>query len=32
VRRVTGLPPQKIGGLIETDERFWCYRLLGQVY
>lgn len=30
VRRLTGEPPGKINRLIATDERFWCYRLLGE--
>jgi len=30
VRRVTGHSPAQIRRLIDTDERFWCYRLLGE--
>lgn len=30
VKRITGLSPAKINRLIATDERFWCYRLLGE--
>lgn len=29
VRRVTGLSPSRLGAAIDTDEAFWCYRLLG---
>lgn len=29
VRRVTGMPPARIMELIETEESFWFYRLLG---
>ena len=30
VKRITGLSPARINRLIATDERFWCYRLLGE--
>ena len=30
VKRITGLSPGRINRLIATDERFWCYRLLGE--
>jgi AraC-like DNA-binding protein len=30
VRRLTGETPLRINHLIQTDERYWCYRLLGQ--
>jgi AraC-like DNA-binding protein len=30
VRRITGVTPSKLGELIENDETFWCYRLLGE--
>ncbi len=30
VRRITGLSPAQINRLIASDERFWCYRLLGE--
>ena len=30
VGKVTGFPPGRLNLLIETDERFWCYRLLGD--
>lgn len=30
VRRVTGLPPGRLGELMRTDEAFWFYRLLGE--
>lgn len=30
VRRATGFPPAKLNHLIETEEAFWCYRLLRQ--
>lgn len=29
VRRVTGASPAQLERLIEADERYWCYRLLG---
>lgn len=29
-RDVTGVSPKKLGALIETDESYWCYKLLGQ--
>jgi AraC-like DNA-binding protein len=30
VRRATGFSPAKLNQLIETEEPFWCYRLLGE--
>ncbi|MGB7244069.1 MAG: helix-turn-helix domain-containing protein [Sulfitobacter sp.] len=30
VRRATGFSPGKLNHLIETEEAFWCYRLLGE--
>jgi len=30
VKRITGHSPAQISRLIATDERFWCYRLLGE--
>lgn len=30
VRRATGFSPAKLNQMIETDEAFWCYRLLGE--
>lgn len=30
VRRVTGLPPGRLGERMRTDEAFWFYRLLGE--
>ena len=30
VRRATGYSPAKLNRLIETEESFWCYRLLGE--
>lgn len=30
MKRITGLSPARINRLIATDERFWCYRLLGE--
>ncbi|MCO4823900.1 MAG: AraC family transcriptional regulator [Amylibacter sp.] len=30
VKKVTGFPPGRLNQLIETDEPFWCYRLLGD--
>lgn len=30
VRRATGFSPAKLNQLIETEEAFWCYRLLGE--
>lgn len=30
VRRVTGFSPAKLNRLIQTEESFWCYRLLGE--
>lgn len=30
VRRATGFSPKKLNKLIETEEAFWCYRLLGE--
>ena len=30
VRRVTGLPPGRLGELMRTDESFWFYRLLSE--
>lgn len=30
VRRATGYSPAKLNHLIETEEAFWCYRLLGE--
>jgi AraC-like DNA-binding protein len=30
VRRATGFSPAQLNRLIETDESFWCYRLLGE--
>lgn len=30
VRRATGFSPAHINRLIETEESFWCYRLLGE--
>lgn len=32
VRRSTGFSPAHINRLIETEEPFWCYRLLGERY
>ncbi len=32
VKRLIGVSPAKLNRLIETDESFWCYRLLGQRY
>lgn len=32
VRRLTGFSPARINRLIDTDERFWCYKLLGELY
>ncbi len=32
VRRATGFSPAKLNQLIETEEAFWCYRLLGERY
>lgn len=30
VRRATGFSPAQLNKKIETDEAFWCYRLLGE--
>lgn len=30
VRRTTGFSPVKLNKLIQTEEAFWCYRLLGE--
>jgi hypothetical protein len=30
LRRATGFSPQQLNRLIETEEAFWCYRLLGE--
>lgn len=30
VRRSTGFSPARINRLIQTEEAFWCYRLLGE--
>ena len=30
VRRVTGLPPRRLGELMKTEEAFWFYRLLSE--
>jgi AraC-like DNA-binding protein len=30
VRRATGLSPARLNKAIETEEAFWCYRLLGE--
>jgi AraC-like DNA-binding protein len=30
VRRATGYSPARLNYLIETEEAFWCYRLLGE--
>jgi hypothetical protein len=30
VRRITGAPPAKIMDLIETEESYWIYRLMGE--
>ena len=30
VKRITGLSPARVNRLIAADERFWCYRLLGE--
>ncbi|UWR63039.1 hypothetical protein K4L02_09640 [Phaeobacter inhibens] len=30
VKRATGFSPVKLNKLIETEEAFWCYRLLGE--
>lgn len=30
VKRVTGVSPARIRALVESDERFWCYRLLAE--
>lgn len=30
VKRATGFPPGQLNRLIETEEAFWCYRLLGE--
>ncbi len=30
VRRLTGFSPAKLNKVIETEEPFWCYRLLGE--
>lgn len=30
VRRATGFSPAKLNKAIETEEAFWCYRLLGE--
>lgn len=30
VKRITGFSPGQLNQLIETDEAFWCYRLLGE--
>ena len=30
VKRATGFSPVRLNRLIETEEAFWCYRLLGE--
>jgi AraC-like DNA-binding protein len=30
VRRETGFTPEQLRELIETDETFWCYRLVAE--
>lgn len=30
VKRATGFSPARLNRMIETEESFWCYRLLGQ--
>lgn len=30
VRRATGFSPARLNRMIESEESFWCYRLLGQ--
>lgn len=30
VKRATGFSPMRLNRLIETEEAFWCYRLLGE--
>lgn len=30
VRRATGLTPAQLNKAVQTDEAFWCYRLLGE--
>jgi AraC-like DNA-binding protein len=30
VRRATGFSPARLNRAIETEEAFWCYRLLGE--
>ncbi len=30
IRRETGFPPEQLKYLIETDEAFWCYRLVAE--
>ncbi len=30
VKRATGFSPGQLNKLVETDEAFWCYRLLGE--
>jgi Helix-turn-helix domain len=30
IKRVTGFSPAQLNRLIETNESFWCYRLLGE--
>lgn len=32
LRRDTGFTPGQLGKLIESEEAFWCYRLLGERY
>jgi len=32
VRQATGFSPAKLNRLIQSDEAFWCYRLLGERY
>lgn len=32
VRRATGFSPAQLNKAIETEEAFWCYRLLGERY
>ena len=32
VRRMTGETPARLGGLIDNDERYWFYRLVGKIY
>jgi hypothetical protein len=32
VRRITGESPARIERLIDTDERYWFYRLVGEIY